>query len=219
MSRARPDRPDGVRDRAAEIWRPLLAIADAAGGHWPETARRACRHFVLEATAQPASIGVRLLADVRQIFAAENTDRMVTAELIRELHAIEDGPWTDVQGKPLDSRRLAKELDRYLVRPKDLKVSGKTLKGYRIDGGGLADAWSRYLPPPETGATSATSATPQVNATSGAAETPRSSATSATRVADGRGIQQPLAPVLTRPVAEVADVAPTKPVHDTEGDR
>ncbi|MGW3960416.1 DUF3631 domain-containing protein [Amycolatopsis sp. NPDC005003] len=44
--------------------------------------------------------------------------------------------------------RLAKELDRYLIRPKDLKVSGKTLKGYRIDGdGGLADAWSRYLPP------------------------------------------------------------------------
>ncbi|MER6794407.1 DUF3631 domain-containing protein, partial [Amycolatopsis mediterranei] len=198
----------------------LLAIADAAGGHWPETARRACRHFVLEATAQPASIGVRLLADIRQIFAAENTDRMVTAELIRELHAIEDGPWTDVQGKPLDSRRLAKELDRYLVRPKDLKISGKTLKGYRIDGdGGLADAWSRYLPPLETGATSATNAPLQVTATSGAPETPASAATSATRVADGRRTQQPLTPLLTSPVAEVADVAATKPDHDTEGDR
>ena len=33
---------------------------------------------------------MRLLADVRQIFAAESTDRMVTAELIRELHAVED---------------------------------------------------------------------------------------------------------------------------------
>ncbi|WP_141748514.1 DUF3631 domain-containing protein, partial [Amycolatopsis mediterranei] len=198
----------------------LLAIADAAGGHWPETARKACRHFVLEATAQPASIGVRLLADVRQIFTAEHTDRMVTAELIRELHAIEDEPWTDLQGKPLDSRRLAEELDRYLVRPKDLKVSDKTLKGYRIDGdGGLADAWSRYLPPPETGATSATNATPQVTATSGVAEAPSSAATSATRVADGRGTQQPLAPALTSPVAEVADVAPAKPDHDTEWDR
>ncbi|MGW3994323.1 DUF3631 domain-containing protein [Amycolatopsis sp. NPDC004772] len=145
---------------------------------------------------------------------------MVTAELIRELHAIEDGPWTDLQGKPLDSRRLAKELDRYLVRPKDLKVSGKTLKGYRIDGdGGLADAWSRYLPPLATAATSATSATPQVNATSGTAEALGSSATSATRVADGRGTRQPLAPTLTSPVAKVADVAPTKPDHDTEGDR
>ncbi len=143
---------------------------------------------------------------------------MVTAELIRELHTIEDGPWTDVQGKPLDSRRLAKELDRYLVRPKDLKVSGKTLKGYRIDGdGGLADAWSRYLPPPETGATSATSATPQVGARSDAAESSAVAATSATGVADGRGTQQPLAPTLTSPVAEVADVAPTKPDH--EGDR
>ncbi|UOX87213.1 DUF3631 domain-containing protein [Amycolatopsis sp. FBCC-B4732] len=220
VSRARPDRPEGVRDRAAEIWRPLLAIADAAGGHWPQTARRACHHFVIEATAQPASTGVRLLADIRQIFTEQKADRMVTAELIRELHAIEDGPWTDLQGKPLDSRRLAKELDRYLVRPKDLKVSGKTLKGYRIDGdGGLADAWSRYLPPPETDATSATSATPQVNATSATAEPPNSAATSATGVAEGRGTQQPLAPVLTSPVAEVADVAPAKPNHATEGER
>ncbi|MEU8631601.1 DUF3631 domain-containing protein [Amycolatopsis sp. NPDC048633] len=220
VSRARPDRPDGVRDRAAEIWRPLLAIADTAGGHWPETARKACRHFVLEATAQPASIGVRLLADIRQIFTVENTDRMVTAELIRELHAIEDGPWTDLQGKPLDSRRLAKELERYLVRPKDLKVSGKTLKGYRIDGdSGLADAWSRYLPPLDSRATSATHATPQVNAISSAAESPSSAATSATGVADSRGTQQPLAPALASPVAEVADVAPAKPDHDTEGDR
>jgi hypothetical protein len=84
---------------------------------------------------------------------------------------------------------------------------------------GLADAWSRYLPLLEAEATSATNATPQVTATSGAAEPPGSAATSATGVADGRGTQQPLAHVLTSPVAEVADVAPSKPDRDHEGDR
>ncbi len=84
---------------------------------------------------------------------------MTTADLIRELHAVDDGAWTDVQAEPLDSRRLAKELDRYSVRPKDVKVNGKALKGYRVDGDdGLTDAWSRYLPPVEPSATSATSA-------------------------------------------------------------
>ena len=37
-----PDLPEGVTDRQADQWEPLVAIADAAGGHWPDTAREAC---------------------------------------------------------------------------------------------------------------------------------------------------------------------------------
>ncbi|MGB3440827.1 MAG: DUF3631 domain-containing protein [Actinophytocola sp.] len=224
VAHARPDRPDGVRDRAAEIWRPLLAIADAAGGHWPETARLACRHFVLEEGPRDVSTGVRLLADVREIFRTQHTDRMTTADLIRELHAIEDGPWTDLQGKPLDSRRLAKELDRYSVRPKDVKVNGKALKGYRVDGdGGLTDAWSRYLPPVKAHATAATSATTQVIENNDAEQVARPGATSATaiptEVADGRGSGETSAPPVTRAVAEVAEVAgETSDAPETQGD-
>ncbi len=221
IARARPERPDGVRDRAAEIWRPLLAIADEAGGHWPETARKACHHFVVEAGPQNVSTGVRLLSDIRDIFTVQNTDRMGTADLIRELHAIEDGPWTDLQGKPLDSRRLAKELDRYSARPKDVKVNGKALKGYRVDGdSGLSDAWSRYLPPLDSRAISATAATDQVNGTGDAEPVAQPSATSATttqgRVADGRGSREPSAPPVNCTVAGVAAVADE--VSDTRGD-
>ena len=45
-----PELPDGLTDRPAEIWEPLIAIADAAGGEWPETAREAARtlHVVRE---------------------------------------------------------------------------------------------------------------------------------------------------------------------------
>jgi hypothetical protein len=45
-----PELPAGVRLRPAQIWRPLLAVAEVAGGSWPERARRACAEL---ATAVP----------------------------------------------------------------------------------------------------------------------------------------------------------------------
>ena len=36
LAAARPDMPAGIADRDADVWEPLLAIADAAGGDWPE---------------------------------------------------------------------------------------------------------------------------------------------------------------------------------------
>ena len=41
LADAHPATPAGLHDRAADNWRPLLAIADAVGGAWPERARRA----------------------------------------------------------------------------------------------------------------------------------------------------------------------------------
>lgn len=162
VGRARPTMPDGVRDRPAEIWRPLIAIADAAGDHWPDTARAACNHFVAHAATQPDSIGIRLLADLQTLFAARATDRMATAEILTALHEQDEAPWSELQGRPLDARRLGRLLGKYGVKSRDIKPTGGTaVKGYRLDGdGGLADAWSRYLP---TAATSATSATTQVS--------------------------------------------------------
>src|SRR5262249_29711887 len=38
---ARPQMPDGVEDRNADIWEPLLAVAEIAGSHWVRLARKA----------------------------------------------------------------------------------------------------------------------------------------------------------------------------------
>jgi len=38
---AEPTLPDGIQDRAADCWEPLLAIADKAGSDWPVRARKA----------------------------------------------------------------------------------------------------------------------------------------------------------------------------------
>ena len=65
---AEPVMPAGVTDRSAEIWEPLIAIADAAGDHWPTTARQACRHFVSTAIRGEGPLDIRLLADIREVF-------------------------------------------------------------------------------------------------------------------------------------------------------
>ena len=44
---AEPEIPEGIEGRAEDIWTPLLAVADAAGGDWPERARAACRELAL----------------------------------------------------------------------------------------------------------------------------------------------------------------------------
>jgi Protein of unknown function (DUF3631) len=146
---AHPAMPERVTDRPAEIWEPLLAIADTAGDHWPATARNACRHFVLDTGSHITSTGVRLLADLREIFTRANTGRLRTTDILPALCDLDEAPWGDLDGKPLDARRLARLLDRFGVKPGAFKIHGDLVKGYQTTGEhGLADAWGRYLPPP-----------------------------------------------------------------------
>ncbi|WP_082966721.1 DUF3631 domain-containing protein [Mycobacterium sp. 852002-51163_SCH5372311] len=142
----RPTMPDGVRDRPAEVWEALLAIADFVGGDWPERARVACRHFVLDTDPDELSFGARLLRDVRTAFG--DRDRMFSVDLVTSLTADEESEWRDLWGKPLDQKRLAKELKRYGVRSNTIRIGDSRAKGYTVDGeDGLAQAWRRYLPP------------------------------------------------------------------------
>ncbi len=190
-----PPMPPGVTDRAAEIWEPLLAIADTAGGHWPTTARNACQHFVHDTTPH-TSLGIRLLADLRELFTRHNTDRLPTTTILTGLRELDEAPWGDLDGKPLDARRLARELHRYGARPHDLRMTNGVVKGYRTASpAGLADGWARYLPPPHT---TATSATPQLSPV--AAPRP---------VADTSATDQPASTPATPHVADTSATPPT----------
>ncbi|MGF2945833.1 DUF3631 domain-containing protein [Mycobacterium sp. Lab-001] len=145
LAAARPAMPEGVRDRPAECWESLLAIADAAGNGWPERARAACRYFVLDSDPDELSFGVRLLRDARTVFGER--DRMFSTDLVAGLTADDESEWSDLWGKPLDQKRLAKELKRYGVRSNTIRIGERRAKGYQVDGDdGLRQAWHRYLP-------------------------------------------------------------------------
>ena len=63
LRRADPIMPAALVGRAADNWRTLLAIADAAGGDWPDRARRAAEALTASTTAGQAA-GIMLLADI-----------------------------------------------------------------------------------------------------------------------------------------------------------
>ncbi len=139
-----PAMPSGIEDRDADVWEPLLAVADAAGGDWPERARCAAVTLVTAAKAAPPSLGVRLLADIRSVFDSDGRDYIFSEDLVAALVGIEDAPWADMRGKPLDPRGLARRLARFEVKPRTVRVGERTAKGYSRDD--FVDAWSRYVP-------------------------------------------------------------------------
>lgn len=148
-----PDMPHGIVDRPAELWEPLLIVADLAGGNWPKVAREACLALCKDAEGQKASLGVRLLGDMKILFDELKIDQITTVKLIKHLTTdgerdepmLEaDAPWGDLRGKPISNRGIASLLKRYEVRPQKIRVDDKTLQGYRLED--LHDAWLRYLP-------------------------------------------------------------------------
>jgi hypothetical protein len=139
-----PDMPDGVEDRDADVWEALLAVADAAGGHWPDTARTAAVTLVTESKDSTPSLGVLLLHDLRDAIAV--ADVMFTEDILIALNKIEESPWGAIRkGEPLDARGLALRLRQYGIKSTTVRIGSAVAKGYRVED--LFDAWHRYLPP------------------------------------------------------------------------
>lgn len=130
-----------VEDRAADTWEPLVAIADAAGGDWPARARKAVLLLVAaeDVADAEASLGLRLLADIRDLLDQWTVSFISSSDLVKALRGIEDGPWLDTD---LTMNALARKLKPYGVRPRP--NAAKTARGYhRAD---FDDAFTRYLP-------------------------------------------------------------------------
>ena len=137
-----PEMPDGVEDRSADVWEALLAVADKAGGDWHKIARQACISLVADAREGTPSLGIKLLQDLKAVFG--DRDQMSTHDILNALYDIEESPWADLRGKPLNARGLAYRLRGYKVTPKTIRVGAETPKGYLATD--LYDSWQRYVP-------------------------------------------------------------------------
>lgn len=156
---AEPDMPAGVEDRPADVWEPLLALGDLAGGDWNTRLRAACRIIVTsdrERDAEDGSLGLKLLTDLRTVWDT-SADVMFTEDVLARLVALDESPWGDLYGKQLEARKLARYLKPYDVRSQTVRIGDRTAKGYRREE--LTDPWTRYLPPPPETASQAEQAT------------------------------------------------------------
>ena len=143
--------PKGVWNRDADVWEPLLAVAELAGGHWPERARVAAVAGVAAAGARAVpSSGIDLLADIKTVFDRRHVEKIFTTDLLADLTTL------DQRWRRLDGKRLARMLHSYGMTQtnQDQRIGTRVTKGYRREY--FEDAWSRYLPAAATSATPAT---------------------------------------------------------------
>lgn len=138
LAESEPEMP--VEDRAADTWEPLIAIADAAGGRWPELARTACAVLVARADGEDEdrSLGMRLLTDIHDVFADRGASFLSSADLVAGLRKVDESPW---DGFDLNASKLAFRLREYGVRPG--RDTTGCVRGYAVEW--FHDAFSRYL--------------------------------------------------------------------------
>jgi hypothetical protein len=145
-----PEMPPALRNRVADNWRVLLAIADSLG--YGDQARSAavtlCTNRLEEAPA------IRLLMDIRMVFQLRGGDRITSANLVNELIQLDNAFWHDWCG-PNDDRpprnlspgELSQMLRRFHIRPKTIwpiprRQTDRSSRGYyRSD---FESAWRSY---------------------------------------------------------------------------
>jgi len=120
--RARPDM-GGLFNRRADLWRPLLAIADEAGANGPTwRARPKPRSGQLPTTTRAASVS-NCFATVRDVFGEWKADQtragvapaamaeIESKEIVKRLVDMEGRPWADLPGRrpgPLTTTKPAR---------------------------------------------------------------------------------------------------------------
>jgi Protein of unknown function (DUF3631) len=137
--------PDAIFNRAADNWAPLLAIAEVIGGDIVALARQAA--LAACGVEEELSHRAALLADIREVFAENGSDRISSFDLVAALVAMADKPWGECNhGKALTQNGLARRLKGFGIFPEKIGPKTKRVNGYSKVA--FADAFSRYLPNP-----------------------------------------------------------------------
>lgn len=152
LKESRPTEPEGLSDRAADAWEPLLAVADLLDGDWPVTARSAAVGLFHRQEELEDTLAVALLADIRDVFDATGDPKLKSVTLCAALCKLPDSGWSNFGArrgqKGLRPSDVAMLLRPFGITPHTVRLDksddrGSTAKGYaRID---FEDAWTRYL--------------------------------------------------------------------------
>ena len=146
-----PPMPKGIRNRVADNWRVLLAIADTFGPDFAERARDAALVFSRSYTDE--DVAILLLDDCRAVFNERAVDRISSADLTAAV-VERDGNWSwstyqgphdDQAPRKLSQGELARLLRPFQIRTRKLRINGgPSIWGYYREM--FEKAWSRYCP-------------------------------------------------------------------------
>jgi hypothetical protein len=141
-----PPLPKALRNRPRDNWSVLISIADSISLDWGEMARKAA--IALSKDRPDEDPGVRLLTDIRDIFARRRVDRITSEDLVKELIAL-DSLWSDQQSRKLTQGVLSRllspgfKITTQTIWPLGSRATrGKSRRGYYK--AQFAEAWSAY---------------------------------------------------------------------------
>ncbi|HWX21741.1 MAG TPA: DUF3631 domain-containing protein [Candidatus Binatia bacterium] len=155
-----PVMPPKVHNRLADNWRPLFAIAQTIGGHWPHRILDAFNHLNSPPSiipsfhhSNPTNPSIHqsinpLLADLRLIFTQSGADRLFSCTLVDSLCALPNRPWSAVtrdngSPKPISEAWLSRQLRPFGVRSRTLRINGVKAKGYEL--ADFVEAFAKHL--------------------------------------------------------------------------
>jgi hypothetical protein len=133
IQHAWPEMPEGIEDRASEVAESLLIMADAAGGHWPDTARSAVTELLLarkeEAGPTPAEM---LMRDIERVWRKDEP-RIFSHVLIERLYLLDDSPWRTMWEPVSASREVVALINVWepSIGPVKVNIGGRVLQGYK----------------------------------------------------------------------------------------
>jgi hypothetical protein len=116
---ADPPLPTCLNDRACDVWRPLVCVADLAGPPWSELARKAAATLSGETDKPTEDVAVRLLRDIIDKCGARAT--VTAGEICEALTEDRESEWSVYsKGRPISPDAVGRLLGRFdLSRKKD----------------------------------------------------------------------------------------------------
>jgi putative DNA primase/helicase len=141
-----PQLPAGAFNRVADNWRPLFAVAQVAGGEWPERAAIAFAKLEANADTDEQGLGAMLLTDIRQVFDDAQADKMFSKDIVAALNGMADRPWSEANrgNREITPAWLSRKLKGFGIKPHNIWLpQEQQCKGYEREA--FRDAFRRYL--------------------------------------------------------------------------
>jgi hypothetical protein len=132
LANARPGMPEGLHNRMRDKWRPLVAIADFAGGDWPLRGRQAAIELELDEQDEEEAAHILLLRRVVAVLKGWPHEAIFSEELDGRL------------GANMSAKKRGRLLTAVGLKAKNVRREERQAKGYLVEE--IRDRARQYLP-------------------------------------------------------------------------
>jgi Protein of unknown function (DUF3631) len=146
LAKTMPEIPPGFHNRKRANWKLLFAIAESAGDEWKRQAWQAAGVIEKIKASFEASIGVQLLAAIRDMFGP-GVEEITSKVMVENLTADPEQPWGEYRHrKAITQKQLGSLLSGYGVSSGTVHPPGRSdAKGYKRTQ--FTNLFERYLSP------------------------------------------------------------------------